>query len=168
MKYGEIKEVDAAGDGTVPEPSSHPSEWEDEQYEKLARPFSQSHAVLQSTDSLLTQVSELLKGNVGKFMGGTGIGLEVPAIVEAGKTIPVDVVSQDGNSTLALHAICEGEDGQPRGNPKLMKALREGHYQAKFDGLPEGAFKITVRSATPAKPIDPVSDWTLVWNAEAN
>jgi hypothetical protein len=167
MKHGEIKQVDAAGDGTVPEPSSHPPEWEDEEYEKLVRPFSQSHAVLQSTDSLLTQISGLLRGNLGKLMGGTGIGLDVPPIVETGKTVPADVVSQDGNSTLALQVVCHGEDGQPRGNPKLMKALGDGRYHAKFDDLPEGAFKITVQSATTAKPIDPVSDWTMVWTVNA-
>ncbi len=158
------KGEDKFGDGTVPRPSAHPPEWPNE----LTSVFvSQSHAVLQSTDSILTQIFGMLTGNLGKFMGGTGIGLEVPAIAEAGKTVPVNVISQDGNSTLALHAICEGEDGRPRGNPKLMKALGEGRYQSKFDELPEGAYKITVRSATPAKPIDPVSDWTMVWNAAA-
>ncbi len=109
----------------------------------------------------------MLTGNLGKFMGGTGIGLDIPAIVESGNTVPVDVVSQDGNPTLALHVVCHGEDGQPQGNPKLMKPLGDGRYQTKFDNLPEGAFKITIQSATPAKPIDPVSDWTLVWNAAA-
>jgi hypothetical protein len=128
---------------------------------------SQSHAVLQSTDSILTQIFGMLSGNLGKFMGGTGIGLDIPAIVEADNTVPVNVVSQDGNPTLALHVVCHCEDGQLRGNPKLMKALGDGRYQAKLDDLPEGAFKITVQSATPAKPIDPVSDWTLVWDAGA-
>jgi hypothetical protein len=100
-----------------------------------------------------------------KGMGGTGIGLDIPAIVEAGKTIPVEVISQDGNATLALHFVCHGEDELPRGNPKLMKALGDGRYHAKLDDLPQGAYRTTVQSATPAKPIDPVSDWTLVWNA---
>jgi pimeloyl-ACP methyl ester carboxylesterase len=161
---GVIKEVDTAGDGTVPRPSSHPPEWNDEGPSVF---MSQSHAVLQSTGSILTQIFGRLTGNLGRFMGGTGIGLDIPAIVEAGKTVPVEVVSQDGNSTLALHAICHGEDGQPRGNPKLMRALGDGRYQAKLDDLQEGAYRITVQSATPARPIDPVSDWTLVWNAEA-
>jgi predicted secreted protein len=67
-----------------------------------------------------------LTGNLGKFMGGTGIGLDVPAIMEAGKTVPVDVISQHGNPTLALHVVCHGEDGQPRGIPKLMKAQGDG------------------------------------------
>jgi hypothetical protein len=158
------KGEDKSGDGTVPRPSSHPPEWENEGPSVFV---SQSHAVLQSTDSILTQIFGMLTGNLGKFMGGTGIGLDIPAIVEAGRTVPVDVMSQDGNSTLALHVVCHGEDGQPRGNPKLMKAQGDGRYHAKLDDLPEGAFKITVQSATPSRPIDPVSDWTLVWNTAA-
>ena len=155
------KGEDKSGDGTVPRPSSHPPEWE---VKDLGVRVSVA-AVLQSTNSILTQIFGMLTGNLGRFMGGTGIGLDTPAIVEAGKTVPVNVISQDGNPTLALHVVCHGEDGQLRGNPKLMKAEGDGRYQAKLDDLPEGAFKITVQSATPAKPIDPVSDWTLVWNA---
>ncbi len=158
------KGEDKSGDGTVSRPSSHPPEWENEGPSVFV---SQSHALLQSTDSNVTQIFGMLTGNLGKFMGGTGIGLDIPAIVEAGKTVPIDVISQDGSSTLALHVVCHGEDGQPRGNPKLMKALGDGRYQAKLDDLPVGAFKITVQSATPTRRIDPVSDWTLVWNADA-
>ena len=58
----------------------------------------------------------------------------------------------------------------PKGWPGRVpapKALGEVRYQAKFYDLLEGAYKITVRSATPAKPTDPISDWTLVWNAAA-
>ena len=44
-----------------------------------------------------------------------------------------------------------------------MNALGNGRYHAKLDDLREGAYRITVRSATPARPFDPVSDWTLVW-----
>jgi pimeloyl-ACP methyl ester carboxylesterase len=156
------KGEDKSGDGTVPRPSAHPPEWLDERSSVFA---SQSHAVLQSTDSIITQIIGMLTGHLGRFMGGTGIGLDVPPILEVGETLPVEVTSNDGNPTLALHAICHGEDGQPRGNPKLMKALEDGRYQVKLDELPEGAYRITIQSATPTKPIDPVSDWTLVWNA---
>jgi Lecithin:cholesterol acyltransferase len=156
------KGEDKSGDGTVPRPSSHPPEWERERSSVFV---SQSHAVLQSTDSILTQIFGMLTGTLGRFMGGTGIGLDIPAIVEAGNAVPVDVVSRDGNPTLALHVVCHGENGQPRGNPKPMKPLGKGLYHTVLEDLPEGAFKITVQSATPAKPLDPVSDWTLVWNA---
>lgn len=170
LRNGKIEPIrgykgeDKSGDGTVPRPSSHPPEWNDEGPSVFV---SQSHAVLQSTDSILTQIFGRLTGNHGRFMGGTGICLEIPAVVEAGNTVPVDVVSQDGNQTLALHVVCHGEDGKPRGNPKVMKSLGDGRYHAKLDDLPDGAYSITVRSATPARPIDPVSDWTLVWNAAA-
>lgn len=158
------KGTDHSGDGTVPRPSSHPPEWSDEGSSVFV---SQSHALLQSTNSILTQLFGRLTGNLGKFMGGTGIGLNIPALVEAGTSVPVEVISQDGNPTLALHVVCHDEDGQLRGNPKLMKAGGDGRYRAKLDDLPQGAYRITVQSATPAKPINSVSDWTLVWNANA-
>jgi hypothetical protein len=156
------KGTDYFGDGTVPRPSAHPPEWKTEGTVFV----SQSHALLQSTASIHTQLFGILTGNLGKFMGGTHISLEIPAIVEAGKAIPIDVSSRVGNSTLALHVLCHGETGQPIGNPKLMRALGEGCYHLKLDDLPEGAIRITVQSATAATPIDPVSDWTLVWNAK--
>jgi hypothetical protein len=158
------KGTDHSGDGTVPRPSSHPPEWSDEGSSVFV---SQSHALLQSTDSILTQLFGRLTGNLGKFMGETGIGLDIPALVEAGSSVPVEAISQDGNPTLALHVVCHDEDGQLRGTPKLMKALGDGRYHAKLDDLPEGAYRITVKSATPARPFDPVSDWTLAWNANA-
>jgi hypothetical protein len=158
------KGTDYAGDGTVPRPSAHPPEWKRERESVFV---SQSHALLQSTDLILTQIFGILTGHLGRFMGGTGIGLDIPAIVEVGNTIPVVVTSQDGDPTLALHIFCHDEDGQLRGDPKLMKPMGAGRYQASFDAFAEGGYRITVQSATPAKPIDPVSDWTLVWNANA-
>jgi hypothetical protein len=157
---------DRSGDGTVARGSAHPPEWPNEE-DGWATFASQTHALLQSTDSMLTQIFGMLTGNFGKPMGGTGIGLNLPAFVEAGRPIPIEVSSADGNPTLALHVVCHGEDGQPRGGPKLMKALGDGRYQAKLNDFPDGAYRITVQSATAAKPIDPVSDWTLVWNANA-
>jgi pimeloyl-ACP methyl ester carboxylesterase len=171
LQSGQIKRLntyngkDTSGDGTVPRPSSHPPEWTDEGSSIFV---SQSHALLQSTESILTQVFGMLTGHLGRFMGGTGIGLKVPEVIEAGQTIPIEATSQDGNPSLALHALCHGEDGEPRGIPKLMRPLGEGLYSAKFDGLPEGGYRFTIRSATPARPIEPVSDWCLVWNESAS
>jgi WD40 repeat protein len=54
------KGEDKGGDGTVPRPSSHPPEWEDERASTFV---SQKHAILQSTDSLLTQVAGMLTGD---------------------------------------------------------------------------------------------------------
>jgi len=48
-------------------------------------------------------------------------------------------------------------------SPKLMRATGDGRYHANIDALPEGAWRITVQSATPARPAEPVSDWVLVW-----
>lgn len=160
------KGEDRSGDGTVPRGSAHPPEWANEE-DGCSTFASQTHALLQSTESMLTQIFGMLTGNLGRSMGRTGIGLDIPAIVEVAQTVAIEVTSNDGNPTLALHIVCHGEDGWPRGSPKLMKASGGGRYHANLDELPGGAYRITVKSATLARPIDPVSDWTLVWNSDA-
>ena len=68
----------------MPRPSAHPPEWK-----KESSVFaSQSHALLQSTDSILTQIFGILTGKLGEFLGESEIGLDIPAIVEAGEFIP--------------------------------------------------------------------------------
>jgi hypothetical protein len=158
------KGEDKGGDGTVPRPSSHPPEWEDE---GASTYVSQKHAVLQSTDSILTQTSGMLTGHLGKFMGGARIGVDVPDVVQLGSSIPIEATSQDGDPTLPLHVVCDGEGGLAFGSPKLMRATGDGRYHANIDALPEGAWRITVQSATPARPVEPVSDWVLVWKSDA-
>jgi hypothetical protein len=158
------KKTNLGGDGTVPRPSSHPPEWSDEGSSVLV---SQTHAVLQSTDSILTQVYGVLTGHLGKFMGENPIGVDLPDLVELGSALPIEVTSAQGDPRLPLHVVCRGEDGRDYGKPILMRPSGDGRYHAKIDGLPEGAWRITVQSATPARPVDPVSDWTLVWNAGA-
>src|SRR6516165_7802140 len=75
------KGEDKGGDGTVPRPSSHPPEWEDE---GASTYVSQRHAILQSTDSILTQISGMLTGHLGRFLGGARIGVDVPDMVQLG------------------------------------------------------------------------------------
>jgi hypothetical protein len=153
------KGEDKGGDGTVPRPSSHPPEWENE---AASTYVSQMHAVLQSTDSILTQISGMLTGHLGKFMGGARIAVDVPDVVEVGTSLLIEATSKDGDPSLPLHAVCESEYGPAFGSPKLMRASGNGRYQATIDGLPEGAWRVTVHSATPARPVEPVSDWVLV------
>jgi hypothetical protein len=158
------KGEDKGGDGTVPRPSSHPPEWEDE---RASTYVSQKHAVLQSTDSILTQTSGMLTGHLGRFMGGARIGVGVPDVVQFGSSVPIEAKSQDGDPTLPLHVVCDGEDGLAFGSPKLMRATGDGRYHANIVALPEGAWRITVQSATPARPVEPVSDWVLVLKPDA-
>jgi hypothetical protein len=116
------KGEDRSGDGTVPRGSAQPPEWPDESH-GWASLTSQTHALLQSTDSLLTQIYGMLTDNLGRPMGGTRLGLDIPEIVDSGKSLPVRVISRDGNSTLALHAICRDEGGKPQGNAKLLRGM---------------------------------------------
>jgi hypothetical protein len=158
------KGEDKGGDGTVPRPSSHPPEWEDE---GASTYVSQKHAILQSTDSILTQTLGMLTGHLGRFMGGARIGVDVPDMVEVGKSWSIEATSKDGDPDLPLQVTCIREDGQEYGGPILMRATGDGQYHAKLDGLPEGAWLVTVQSATPARPVEPVSDWILVWKSDA-
>jgi len=157
------KGTDYSGDGTVPRPSSHPPEW---QHESASIFLAQKHAMLQSTDSVLTQLFGVVTDQLGRFMGGARISLDIADAVQLGNPLLIKVVSKDGDPSLPLHVVCQGEDEQPFGNPILMRPIGNGGYQARVDGLPEGAWRITVRSATPRRPVDPVSDWMLVWNPE--
>jgi hypothetical protein len=158
------KGADKGGDGTVPRPSSHPPEWEDE---GASTYVSQKHAVLQSTDSILTQISGMLTGHLGKFMGGARIGVDVPEVLQLGSPVPIEATSPDGDPSLPLHVVCESEYGIAFGRPKLMRASGDGRYHTTIDGLPEGAWRVTVESATPARPVEPVSDWILVLKSDA-
>jgi hypothetical protein len=157
------KGTDYGGDGTVPRPSSHPPEWPDEMSSVFA---AQTHTMLQSTESILTQITGILTGHLGRFMGGAWIGLDVPDILEIGNALLITAISKDGDPSLPLHAICQSEDGRQYGEPVLMRPTGDGQYFANIGCLPKGAWRITVQSATPARQVEPVSDWVLVWDPD--
>jgi hypothetical protein len=83
-------------------------------------------------------------------------------MVEAGQPLPVEVRSVEEDRNLALHLLCHDEKGEEVGEPELMRAIGDGRYQGVLADLPEGAYRVTVQSASPAVPIDAVSDWTIV------
>jgi hypothetical protein len=158
------KGTNYAGDGTVPRPSSHPPEWPND----LPSIFlSQMHPMLQSADSVLTQLFGVLTDQLGKFMGGAQIGVTMPDVVQVGAPIPIEAISKDGDSSLPLHVVCDGEGGKTSQSARLMRPTGHGRYQATIGGLPEGAWRVTVQSATPARRVEAVSDWMLVWNPDA-
>jgi hypothetical protein len=96
-----------------------------------------------------------------------GIGVDLPDVVRFGVPVSVTATSLDDDPSLPIHVVCEGEDGQVFGGPKLMHATGDGRYRAAIDRLSAGGWRITVRSATPGRPVKPVSDWTLVLNPDA-
>jgi hypothetical protein len=48
--------------------------------------------MLQSTESILTQVFGILTGHLGRFMGGARIGLDVPDMVQMGSPLPMAIL----------------------------------------------------------------------------
>lgn len=159
--FRHYKGTDYGGDGTVPRPSSHPQEWADDSTVTFA---SQSHALLQSTDSILKQLFGMMSNQLGRFMGvESGLGLDLPEVVDAGRPFLVTVKSVGGDAGLALQVTAQDENGAETSPPKMMKTQGDGTYSVSLDGLPPGAHRITVGSALPLVPLDPVADWTLAW-----
>jgi pimeloyl-ACP methyl ester carboxylesterase len=157
----EFKGRDFSGDGTVPRPSSHPPEWETDASCVM---LGQKHTALQTTDSVMQQIFGILtSGEKSRFMAGIArIGLDLPDVISLGQDLPLDVQAEDGDSTLPLHAECQSEDGGAKAKPILLKSLSNGKYHGSFTGLPAGAYRVTVRSATPKRQVEAVSDIALV------
>ena len=156
--------VDHGGDGTVPRPSSHPPEWDGDARAVFA---AQKHASLQNTDGILHQLFGSLTGNLGKWMGGERIGVELRDLVIAGDPLPIRAQAESGDPTLALQAAVMREDGVVVGEPLLLDSDGEGGYETQFFGLPAGTYRVRVESAVPQRPVDPVTDITLVWASTA-
>lgn len=149
------------GDGTVPRPSSHPPEWTTGDAGAIFA--AQKHGSLQNTGGVLDQIYGVLTGHLGKWMGGERIGLDIPPIVSMGDAINVVAISDTGDDTLALQASIENESGEQCSEPELLNNVGDGRYELKNMGLAPGSYRITVDSAAPQRPVDPVTDITLVW-----
>lgn len=158
------KGVDHGGDGTVPRPSSHPPEWSGDTRAIFA---AQKHGSLQNTDGVLDQLFGALTGHLGNWMGGERIGVEVPDLVSAGEAFAVRAMAEGGDPTLALQAIVTREDGTVTGEPQLLDNDGQGGYWVRFSGLAPGGYRIRVESAVPQRPVDPVTDFTLVGDSAA-
>jgi hypothetical protein len=158
---------DKGGDGTVPRPSSHPPEWTDE-YGGNTVAAAQRHATLQETQEVFTQLfSMLTTGTKGAWMGGEQVGMDVPDLLAAGEPLVVEVSAEQPN--LALMATVSPLDGeQPAAEPQLLAPLGDGRYRAQFEALGPGTYQTTVASAVSSRPVDPVSDVTIVWQPGAD
>ena len=156
--------IDRGGDGTVPRPSAHPPEWKEEG-EGLTVGASQRHSTLQETEGVHAQLFLRLTGRLGTWMGGEQIAMELPNLVEAGDPLVVDVSAQQ--PTLALNAtLTPHDEAVPAVSPRLLTNMGEGRYQATFEDVPPGTYQVTVASAMPTAPVEPVSDLAIVWKPE--
>ena len=155
--------VDKGGDGTVPRPSAHPPEWEEETTGH-ALWAAQRHATLQETEGVQTQLYGLLtSGRLGRWMGGEQIGMEVPDLLSVGEPLEVAVTAED--PTLALTAIVTPHDtDEPVAEPKLLTNYGDGRYGVGFANLPPGTYQVKVTSAVASRPVDPVSGISIIWD----
>jgi hypothetical protein len=156
---------DCAGDGTVPRISSHPPEWQNDAY---AATFGQQHATLQSDANLHRQLFAVLTAaQVETYADGEDMfGLELPEIVQAGEPFSVRAVSANGDSRLPLRAHLMNEEGSEI-DSRLMQNLGAGRYEASFEDIAPGQVSVRVGSATPARPLAPVTGMAIVWDADA-
>jgi hypothetical protein len=152
--------TDYGGDGTVPRPSSHPAEWGSDSRAIFA---AQKHSSLQNTEGVLHQLYGSLTGQLGQWMGGERVSVDVPTVIKVGDTLPVKVQAEGDDPTLALQAIATREDDSIARAPELLDSDGHGSYAANFSGLAAGVYKILVESAVPQRPVDPVTSITLVW-----
>jgi hypothetical protein len=148
----------------VPRPSSHPPEWDGDTRAVFA---AQKHGSLQNTESVLHQLFGALTGQLGKWMGGENIGVEVPALVNVGERVLVRALADTGDPTLALQAVVMNETGVVVGESQLLDSDGEGGYDTEISGLVAGTYRIRVESAVPQRPVEPVTDITLVWDTAA-
>jgi hypothetical protein len=148
------KGTDYAGDGTVPRPSSHPPHWNDDRRSVFVP---QTHAMLPSTPSVITQVSALLSGKLANFMGGAAIGLHCPDTTVASAPFVVEVTSPDRNPNLALEVLLQSDDGLDVG-PRIMTSAGDGFYRVQIGAIGEGTWRITARAATTGTSVESVSD----------
>ncbi|WP_197041892.1 lipase/acyltransferase domain-containing protein [Sandarakinorhabdus oryzae] len=160
---------DRRGDGTVPRISSHMPEWQDDAY---AGAFGQQHATLQSDGNLHRQLFAILTAQELETYGaGENLfGLELPEVVQAGQSLPVTVTSSTGDGSLPLRVHLLDEQGTEL-DSQLLRNLGGGRYQAIFEDIAPGQVSVRVASATPTRPLDPVTGLTIVWDAalaEAN
>jgi len=158
----QIGEHEYRGDGTVPRVSSHYPEWHNDSY---AAAFGQQHATLQSDANLHRQLFAILTaGEVEAYAGAESrFGLELPEVVTAGHPLLARVTSPAGDETLPLRATAFGEDGREL-EGRLMRNIGSGTYEATFADLPPGQVTVRIGSATPNRPLDPVTGMTLVWD----
>lgn len=156
--------IDRGGDGTVPRPSAHPPEWEGESG-GLVVGAPQRHTTLQATEGVHTQLFLRLTGQLGTWMGGEPISVEVPSLLAVGEPLVVEVGSE--NDTLGLAATVTLHDTAVRvAGPRGLANLGEGRYRTSFEDLAPGTYQVTVAAAEPTTAVEPVSDLTIVWEGE--
>ncbi len=148
------------GDGTVPRGSSHPPQWDTEEGHTV-QGFAQAHASLQNTNTLHESLFQILTADrLGETLGGSPITVRTPDLLAPGEPVTVTVTANaDG---LALSACLDG-----RTNDAVLLANQgDGLYSVTLPPPEPDAHTITVYSATPLRPVDPVTTIVTIANPQ--
>jgi hypothetical protein len=91
----------------------------------------------------------------------------MPSVVRVGERLPIRAQAEAGDPTLALQAVVMRENSVIVEEPPLLDSDGEGGYDTRLSGLAAGIYRIRVESAVPQRPVEPVTDITLVWDSAA-
>jgi pimeloyl-ACP methyl ester carboxylesterase len=156
---------DKSGDGTVPRPSAHPPEWENE-WDGTTVFAAQRHGTIQECETVLAQLFGRLTGRSGTWLGADSIGLEVPTLTPAGEALNIHVTADD--PMLALAATVTPYDSQVVVEEVgLLTNLGGGRYHATVNGLPPGTYQVKLHPAETGSPFEPLSDIAIIWTPDA-
>jgi Lecithin:cholesterol acyltransferase len=134
---GEVEEIDAGGDGTVPRESAQLPQFP-------AMPLAQSHGAIASASEAIIIVQDVLTDQrTGPWQGTDYLGLDIPDLMRAGQPYSMTITGAERPTDVACSVIDVGtglrvdappvrrEDGAlvARGQPQ-----RPGLYWVRIDG----------------------------------
>lgn len=148
---------DHRGDGTVPRFSCFPPAWTDD---TAVRFFAQRHSSLQNEPALLNQIEAILTArDPREFLDSrVELAVDLPEIAP-GLVAPVVVETEDDRLSLAASAE-NVETGEKLPHAPL-RGNGDGSYHGSITFSEAGTWRVTLRDATPANRVHPVTDLVL-------
>ena len=151
------------GDGTVPQISAYPIEWDVNTPESKVVYATERHSGIQNSDSVLANVIGTLGGfdvDLGQYRGGSALALEIADLFSANNPISFTVSSQEPlrRFSVRLESVdCGAVVLQSEFNAR--SAMSQWIETGK---IPEGVYRFYVRRPAIGRPDDSVSEVLLV------
>jgi pimeloyl-ACP methyl ester carboxylesterase len=158
----EYHSVDLGGDGTVPCQSACPPEWDDDSRAKF---FAHTHLSLPNSKRMLDHLHAVMTAVPRPPMTvRAGLSIDAPEVVGEGE--PFEVAADVTDPRLALLATVMTAGGKTLASRPVEH--RNDRQVAVFDGLPPGAYQVTVSTAAPnVRDVESVTDVLTVWPTAA-